>query len=45
MRKSLAGMLEIKQELGDANGDNFVDMKDVLLLRKYLADIIDTLGA
>ena len=43
LRKSLAGMLEIKQELGDANGDNFVDMKDVLFLRKYIAGMGGTL--
>ena len=31
--------------LGDANADGDVNMKDVLMLRKFLAGLIDTLGA
>ncbi len=30
--------------LGDANGDDSVDMKDVLMIRKYMAGLIDELG-
>ena len=30
---------------GDANNDGAVNMKDVLMLRKYLAGLVETLGA
>ena len=32
-------------KLGDANGDGEVNMKDVLMLRKFLAGLITELGA
>lgn len=47
---AIANQLEKEQtgtqpdvSVGDANGDNAINMKDVLLLRKYLADMTDDL--
>ena len=36
---------EPEKLLGDANNDNAVNMKDVLMMRKFLANVIDKLGA